>query len=118
MIDSLYFSGVSPARQEARVARDPVRPAAAVGAVSEQGQEGERQRMEVSAEALHTASVQIQNTQRTLQFSVDEGSGSTVIRVIDSESGELIRQIPSEEMLVIANRLEAATRGVLLNELA
>jgi len=47
----------------------------------------------------------VQNVQRNLNFSVDEASGETVIKVIDSESSEVIRQIPSEEMLALARRL-------------
>ncbi len=45
---------------------------------------------------------QIQAVQRDLSFTMDEGSGKTVIKVMDSDSGEIIRQIPSEEMVAIA----------------
>lgn len=44
----------------------------------------------------------IQNEQRDLHFSIDEGSGHTVVRVVDRESGELIRQIPNEIFLRLA----------------
>ena len=37
--------------------------------------------------------------QRQLQFSIDEDSGKTVIKVIDTETDELIRQIPPEDLL-------------------
>ena len=47
----------------------------------------------------------IRNIQRDLAFNIDEDSGKTVIRVIDSQSGELIRQIPSEKVLAIATHL-------------
>ncbi len=47
----------------------------------------------------------IRNIQRDLSFNVDQDSGRTVISVIDSESGELIRQIPSEDLLAIATHL-------------
>ncbi len=47
----------------------------------------------------------VQNIQRDLSFNLDEDSGETIIRVVDSESGELIRQIPSEEALAIAIQL-------------
>jgi len=47
----------------------------------------------------------VQSIQRDLSFNLDEDSGQTVIRVMDSESGELIRQIPSEEALAIAIQL-------------
>ena len=41
----------------------------------------------------------MQNMNRNLQFSVDDTSGDTVIKVIDSETEEVVRQIPSEEIL-------------------
>lgn len=44
----------------------------------------------------------VSDMQRELQFSVDEDSGRTIIRVIDSDSGKIIRQIPPEELLQIA----------------
>ena len=47
----------------------------------------------------------VQNIQRDISFNMDEDSGRTIIRVIDSGSGELIRQIPSEEVLAIATLL-------------
>jgi len=47
----------------------------------------------------------VQSVQRDLSFNVDEDSGQTIIRVVDSGSGELIRQIPSEEALAIALQL-------------
>jgi flagellar protein FlaG len=47
----------------------------------------------------------VQSIQRDLSFNLDEDSGRTIIRVIDSESGALIRQIPSEEALAIALQL-------------
>lgn len=45
------------------------------------------------------------STRRNLEFSTDEDSGKIVVKVIASETGELIRQLPSEEALRIANSL-------------
>lgn len=56
-------------------------------------------------EAIREINEFVQNVQRDLSFNVDEASGNTVIRVIDRESGELIRQMPSEEMLAIASHI-------------
>lgn len=47
----------------------------------------------------------LKETRRNLEFSTDEESGKIVVKVIASESGELIRQIPSEEALRIAHSL-------------
>ncbi|WP_194788010.1 flagellar protein FlaG [Pseudomonas sp. UFMG81] len=47
----------------------------------------------------------LKETQRNLEFSTDEESGKIVVKVIASETGELIRQLPSEEALRIAHSL-------------
>lgn len=41
-----------------------------------------------------------------LQFSVHEDTGQTVVRVVDKDSGKLIRQIPPQELLDLAAKLE------------
>ncbi len=42
---------------------------------------------------------------KKLQFSVDEDSGRQVVRVTDKLSGDVIRQIPSDEVLRLARNL-------------
>ncbi len=48
----------------------------------------------------------MQNSQRSLRFRVDDPSGRTVITVVNATTDEVIRQIPSEEVLAIADRLD------------
>lgn len=48
-----------------------------------------------------------------VQFEISEDSGRTVILLVDRENGELIRQIPPEEALNAAQRLEEV-KGRLL----
>lgn len=52
--------------------------------------------------------------QRGLAFSIDEKSGNQVVSVLDKRSGEVIRQIPSEDMLVIARQMADKAAGILL----
>ena len=49
-----------------------------------------------------------------LSFVVDDDTGSTVINIIDSENGELIRQIPSEELLTLRKKM-GEIQGLLLD---
>jgi len=67
------------------------------------------------AEAVTAINSAFQNVQRDLLFSVDDGSGKSIIRVIDQETNEVIRQIPADELLKIARRLEEV-QGVLFNQ--
>ena len=48
----------------------------------------------------------VQTVKRGLDFNVDDSSGEVVVKVIDTDSGKLVRQIPSEELLRLAERLE------------
>jgi len=47
------------------------------------------------------------STRRSLHFQVDESSGRTVITVINEKTNEIVRQIPSEELLALVHHLEA-----------
>lgn len=47
----------------------------------------------------------VQSVHRDLQFTVDAELDRTVIKVVDSRSGELIRQIPEEVFLELARKL-------------
>lgn len=47
----------------------------------------------------------VQNTERKLEFQLDDDSGEVVVRVYDRRSDELIRQIPNEEALELAKKL-------------
>ena len=48
----------------------------------------------------------VQLVKRHLEFRVDDNSGRTVITVLDSNTQEIIRQIPNEEALRFASRLQ------------
>lgn len=47
-----------------------------------------------------------QRIERNLDFSVDDSTGRVVVKVLDGDSGDVIRQIPSEELLRLSERLE------------
>ncbi len=63
-----------------------------------------------------------QSINRSLQFKVDEELGVTIVRVIDKETEELIRQFPPEELLNLSRRLkelneqDSGNSGILLQE--
>lgn len=53
----------------------------------------------------------------SLQFSIDKETGTTVVKVIDTETQEMIKQIPSEEMLALAKALDQL-KGLLVKQQA
>ena len=72
-------------------------------------QENGAQAPSSSAEELELAVAKlndyVQNTERKLNFQLDEEAGVTIIRVFDRQSDELIRQIPTEEAVSLAQKL-------------
>ena len=64
----------------------------------------------------------VQSTNRSLSFSIDEQSKRSVVKVTDTDSGDVIRQIPSEEVLALSERIKelqtdvGAAVGVLFNK--
>jgi len=70
------------------------------------------QEKRTSPEELHkavsSAEAYAQSIRRDLKFSLDEDSGQVIVKVTDSATGEVIRQMPSEEAVKLAQRLEEA----------
>lgn len=57
-----------------------------------------------------------QSIDRSLQFKVDDELGVTIVRVVDKETDELIRQFPPEELLNISRRLKELNEQGLSNQ--
>jgi flagellar protein FlaG len=68
-------------------------------------------------DAVASANKVMQALSNSLEFSLDPESGKTMVRVIDGATQQVIRQIPSEEMMSIARALDRL-QGLLLNRKA
>jgi flagellar protein FlaG len=55
---------------------------------------------------------------RDLEFSLDTEASRVVVKMTDSETGEVIRQIPSEETLAISRSIGEFQQGLLLRQQA
>ena len=75
----------------------------------------------VDAKELASAIDKVQDVTKTLanelKFSIDEDSGQTVVKIVDTATDEVIRQIPSKEMLAIAKALDQI-QGLLIKQKA
>lgn len=67
--------------------------------------------------AVQAVSDFIQPINSSLQFSVDEDSGKTVVKVIDTDTQKVLHQIPSKEMLELAKALDTM-KGLLIKQKA
>ncbi|MBE0468769.1 MAG: flagellar protein FlaG [Methyloprofundus sp.] len=48
----------------------------------------------------------LQNVQRNLQFKVDDSTQQVVMSIVDKATGDVIRQVPSEDVLALAKRMQ------------
>ncbi|WP_157648584.1 flagellar protein FlaG [Thiobacillus denitrificans] len=69
---------------------------------------------EAIAAAAQSANAYMQSVSSNLQFSLDQDTGHTVVRMIDTETEEVLRQFPSEEMLAISRSIDRM-QGLLIN---
>lgn len=66
------------------------------------------------ADAVTSLNNHVLNYRSDLHFSVDTDSGTVVVKVVDTQTEEVIRQMPSEEALAMARGLKE-TGSLLLN---
>ena len=97
----------NPAAGDAGVAKP--QQATGLQAVATQTQEAVTQPAEIERGKLETAVSDIQDfvqtVRRDINFALDDDSGRMVINVTEASSGDVIRQIPSEEALRLAENL-------------
>ena len=67
--------------------------------------------------AVSQANEAVQKVATNLEFAVDKETDTVVVRLLDSNTHEVLRQVPSSEMLRIAKSLEHM-QGLLLDERA
>jgi len=63
-------------------------------------------------EAVRSLNEQVRKNSYNLNFSVDDTTNYVVVKVKDTASGDVIRQIPSETVLRVAHNIEAV-KGML-----
>ena len=72
---------------------------------------------EVMAAAVQQIQGYLKESGRNLNVSVDESTGFYVARVVNPETGEVVRSLPSDETLRIARSIDQM-RGMLVNQRA
>ncbi len=77
-------------------------------------QKGKRSADEIRKD-LDVINAQLKIRNRSIQFSIDESSHDIVVRVVDKESGELIRQVPPESLLRLREQM-AEISGLIVEE--
>ena len=121
------IGSATPARQADRAASDaavslgaPRAPATTVetaAAVKGPANVPSSEQLKEAVSQLNKAS---QDKTQGLEFSIDNDSKRTVVKVIDQTTREVLRQIPTQEALEIAKALESksTTAGLLIQQTA
>lgn len=108
---------VSAVKEAAPLSEATAMPTSSGNALPPEDKQASQDAAAVSA-SVERLTDRIQSLRRELLFSVDDDSGRTVITVRDAETDQVIRQIPAEEVLRLARRLEEsqddAVKGLLL----
>jgi flagellar protein FlaG len=79
----------------------------------------QQQKVEATPQQLQQAVQSINRrlaNSTALEFSVDQSTKMTVVKVVDKDSGEIIRQIPSDAALAIAESIGEFQKGLLLKQ--
>ncbi|MCC7695898.1 flagellar protein FlaG [Janthinobacterium lividum] len=99
---------------EAAIARPQTARSANTGidATANKAKEPSREELDQAVSELNQ-SPQVKT--QGLQFSIDEDSQRTVVKVIDQETQEVLRQIPTREALEIAKSF-ASAKGQLISQ--
>jgi flagellar protein FlaG len=117
---------VSPSATGSNVAVAAPLPGTAASPVSTPappapGQAARQAQPSPTAEAVRQSARQInaflKSSSAGIEFVVDGQSNKVIVRVVDSETKQLIRQMPSEETLAISQALDRVT-GLLLKQRA
>lgn len=105
--------------QESAVAAQRSSQASVASAQAGSGVESGAQSQPPSAAELSRALAEVQAVvkpvARDLLFSIDKDSGKTIVKIVDTSTDEVIRQIPSEELIAIAKALDKL-QGLLVKQ--
>ncbi len=110
------IDGVTRLRTRRQRARQRHAAATENGAVAPQqaSKEPSREQLNKAVSELNQSS---QMKTQGIEFSIDEDSQRTVVKVIDQETKEVLRQIPTKEALELAKSFDSA-KGSLISQSA
>jgi len=105
--DAVAAAPIAPATDAAGVAAAPAAAAVDAATLARDLQLG----VKPSERALAQLNDFLKSQQQQLEFSMDKATRRIVLRVIDTSSGQVIRQVPSEDWLHLAQTLASGGSG-------
>jgi flagellar protein FlaG len=95
-------------------ARQAATPVQTVNAVQQSAQIPDLDKADDAVKNINEA---LKSLSRNLEFSIDSDSNRSIVKVVDHETGEVIRQMPTPEALEIAKALDRV-QGLLIQQKA
>ena len=108
---------IDPLTSATRGNAEPAAPAPRSAPVPVAAQQAPPSEAEVQAAVAQINQVLRAQNNNSLRFEIDRPSGKTVVRVIDEDTNEVVRQFPSEEVLAIARAIPPIS-GALIRDTA
>jgi len=102
---------VAAANTQAQPAVAVVLPQTAVSPVAELSPSAAQLRS-----AVDSINQALKQSNKNLEFTVDAETKDPVVKLVDSETGDVIRQYPSEEALSIARSIDDFQQGMLIKQ--
>ncbi|WP_051216264.1 flagellar protein FlaG [Ferrimonas futtsuensis] len=102
-------------QQAVKAQQTEVVAADAVTATSKAGEAAKEAMDERVAEATRGMNEFFNSIDKDIRFHIDEDTNRSVVKVVEAKSGDVIRQIPSEEVLELAARMSEAS-GLLVKD--
>lgn len=68
--------------------------------------------------AVDNANKVLKQAGNNIEFTIDTDTKKTVVKLVESSTGELIRQYPTKEMLAIAHAIDQLQHGAFLKQKA
>ncbi len=89
-----------------------------VAPVAQHAPEARQPSAEELEDAVKTLNQSMRANNSSLAFSVDQDTQQTVVSVLDSQTGEVIKQFPSKEAIAISKAIGEIQQGLLLKQKA
>ena len=111
------LAAASQPRAAVTTGSSAARPVTAAADSKAGGKDDAQSELKEVKQAVSEINKAMQFMSRELEFSVDTDSDRTIVKVIDQQTREVIRQMPTKEALEIGKALEKA-QGLLIKQTA
>lgn len=109
-------TGASPPTPPAQPEQNPSQQNGAASSTTVSNQSGQPNREDQQAvkNAVDKINGMMQSSNQDVKFSIDKSTGRIVIKVMDMQNNQVIKQIPSKEVLAIAQQIDSFSKGLLV----